>query len=1155
MTKEPFQRVEELFRAAVHLEASRRAEFLQEACAGNVQLQAKVERLLAEDAAPHGALRTDAIGRIVQLEAGRALNDAAGTASQGRNSVEDVPDDRLPKQIGKYTIVRAIGRGGMGVVYEAVQDRPCRTVALKVLRHGIAMGSSLRRFEYESQVLAQLRHSGIAQVYEAGTHRDDGGIVPYFAMEYMAGARSLTDYAHDTELTARARLALFASVCIAVHHGHQKGIIHRDLKPSNILVGPDGESKIIDFGVARSTDSDLAITTMQTDLGALVGTLQYMSPEQCDADPHNIDIRSDVYALGVVLYELLCGRLPYDITRVAIHEATRIIREEQPARLSTVNKTLRGDVDTIVLKALEKERDQRYASALELAEDIRRYLNDEPLTARPPSAAYRMRKFVRRNRVLVGGTAAVLLALVAGLVASTLFAIKTGRAERDSRQHQYVANIKAAEYALSLNDVAAAERQLDDAPSDERNWEWRYLRSAIDTSLLALEGHDEPVFVVAFSEDGARLVSVAEDGTVCIWDIATGSELRRRRYGNGVAQVSALSHDGSLVAIAVDDETVSVWDTSAEDAPVDLPVRTLHTCTEEGIAFSPDNSRLAVGSPTGLITLWSIPEGEQVGVLKGHHGRVGSLAFSPDGSQLASGGFHERDMTVRVWSVSAGEELGRMDGHRGGIYAVAFGPDGTRLASASQDNTVRLWDLVERVEITESLTHADDVISVAFSPDGNRLATATARGTVGVWSATNGNRLTVLRGHQDYVRSLAFGPDGALLASASGDRSVRVWDGSGDGAKLVLRGHSQSVSAVAFAPDGQYLASAAGDGRVAVWDLTTRELVATHRIVDHSAFQIRLSPDGCLAAWAQGDNAVHLWNWCEDRILPPIEGHTDAVGHVEFSPDGAHLASASADDTVRLWSVPAGQELATLTGHTDRVLSAEFSPNGRQVVTASADQTVRLWSVRDGSEKWRGKGGKGGHAVFTHDGTAVISFGGSAPVTLRDAATGEELQVLADTQRSAVAVSPNGTRFASILPDRDLHLLDARTGQELLHLRGHDSERVRAIAFSPDGTRVASGGHDQTVQIWDTVPYRLRLVQRKAVLVADKGDFDEAERLYRQALHGLCDVLGTSHPGTLSARKGLVESLIAQDKFREGNSSATCNAWRLKCECTCALGG
>ncbi|MHC4216998.1 MAG: serine/threonine protein kinase [Planctomycetota bacterium] len=413
MSQDRFDEARELFQAALDVPRDQRAGFLDERCGEDAELRSEVEALLAHDAATDVFMQTPA---AQQALADPAWSETAEPPLSGR-------------RIGSYELRGVIASGGMGTVYEAVQDNPHRLVALKVLRRGVASRSALRRFKHEAEILGRLRHPNIAQVHEAGTFDEGEGAQPYFAMELIKGRR-LLEYAEARGLGTRQRLELLVKVCDAVQHAHLKGVIHRDLKPDNILVDDYGEPKILDFGVARATDSDLQVTTIRTDVGELIGTVPYMSPEQVAGDPGDLDVRSDVYALGVVLYELLTGRLPHDLRDKTIPEAVRIIGEQDPTRLSTVDRSFRGDLDTIVAKTLEKEKDRRYQSARDLADDVRHYLSDEPIVARPASTFYQLRKFARRNKTLVGGVAAVFVVLVAGIIGIGI-ALAQARREAD----------------------------------------------------------------------------------------------------------------------------------------------------------------------------------------------------------------------------------------------------------------------------------------------------------------------------------------------------------------------------------------------------------------------------------------------------------------------------------------------------------------------------------------------------------------------------------------------------------------------------------------------------------------------------------------------------------------------------------------------------
>jgi eukaryotic-like serine/threonine-protein kinase len=428
MALERWQQVAEAFEAALEVNPEQRSVFLAKLNSDDPSLGSEVEALLAEDA----------------LQSKTAPNPIAVATLAGR-------------RIGGYLLVRVIGEGGMGVVFEAEQGQLHRTVALKVIKPGFANAELLRRFERESQVLARLQHPGIAQIYEAGAADAGFGPQPYFAMEFIHGV-PLREYVDSHQLLTRQRMELMAKVCDAVEHAHQRGIIHRDLKPGNILVDEAGQPKILDFGVARLTDSDVQ-ATRQTDVGQLIGTLAYMSPEQVTADPLELDPRSDVYALGVILYELLANRLPIQLSQ-QLPEAVRAIREEDPTKLSSISRAYRGDVETMVAKALEKDKVRRYSSAAELATDLRRYLANEPIMARPASATYQLQKFARRHKALVMATAAVFAVLVAGVIVSTTEAVKARRAEQTSQAvNDFLQNDLLAQ--ASANKQASPTRKPD----------------------------------------------------------------------------------------------------------------------------------------------------------------------------------------------------------------------------------------------------------------------------------------------------------------------------------------------------------------------------------------------------------------------------------------------------------------------------------------------------------------------------------------------------------------------------------------------------------------------------------------------------------------------------------------------------------------------
>ena len=572
-----FDRVQRLFDQAVELPPERRAAFLRDACPGDTDLRVEVEALLACDASDADLPRSPLA---------RELETAARPP-------------RAPERIGHYRVVGLLGEGGMGAVYQAEQDNPRRPVALKVIRPGLVSPPLLKRFAQEAQILGRMRHPGIAQIYEAGL-ADDGS--PFFALEFVRGL-PLDEYARRQQLGTAARLELLAKVCDAVQHAHDQGIIHRDLKPGNILVDEAGQPKVLDFGVARSAD-DLRSSADRTRTGQLVGTLSYMSPEQVAGDPAALDARSDVYTLGVILFELLAGRLPYLLENLPLPEAALVIREREPARLGSTDAAFRGDVETIVGKALEKDKARRYASAGDLAADLSAHLRNEPIRARPPSALYQLGKFARRHRALVGGVLGIFAALLLGTITSILFAIRAERnaraaldEKREAQVQAYQARLAAAVAALTAHDVAAAARQLDAVPEDLRDtWEWRHLRSRLDDSSSVITLPAEGAGLLTGAPDRLRAWAVTGAG-LRVTDLEGGEHrslpisIEHRRFVT-VAQ----TRRGLRVAAWVGD---AAFDLLGETGQVLCRVAVPGAKGPWPVAVSPDGTRLACIRPDG----------------------------------------------------------------------------------------------------------------------------------------------------------------------------------------------------------------------------------------------------------------------------------------------------------------------------------------------------------------------------------------------------------------------------------------------------------------------------------------------------------------------------------------------------------------------------
>jgi WD40 repeat protein/serine/threonine protein kinase len=1128
-------REETIFNAAVQiLDSAERSAYLAATCEGDSLLRERIEKLVAADGDKF--FEQPLVSPAVAMS--NALLESASLASGSGNS--NVASEAAGDFIGRYKLMEKIGEGGGGVVYVAQQEEPVRRrVALKVIKLGMDTRSVVARFEAERQALALMDHPNIAKVLDAGATETGR---PYFVMELVRGIK-ITDYCDQQSLPTAQRLELFIQVCRAVQHAHQKGIIHRDLKPSNILVTVnDGVPvpKVIDFGIAKATQGELTAKTVYTQFQQFIGTPAYMSPEQAEMTSVDIDTRADIYGLGVLLYELLTGKTPFEakeLLKAGLDELRRTIREREPVRPSTRLSTMaagdlrttaqhcrtepvklihfvRGDLDWIVMKCLEKDRARRYETANGLAADLKRHLDNEPVVARPPSAAYRLQKAWRRNKVAFTAAAAVVAALVVGITLSTWQAIDASRARHTEREQRLAAQTERdkaqaaqrqaeraqatvksvrleAEHQLYLERINLAQqdweqnnigrlRQLLEETRDYpgRGFEWYYLQAQTHLALKTLQGHLEQVASVAFSPDGQRVVTGSWDGTAKVWDADSGKDLLTLKSNSEGIRGVAFSPDGTRIVTGSDDQTATVWDAATGNERFTL---TGHTNHVKSVAFSPDGRRIVTGGDDRTAIVWDAVTGRKILTLRGHKEMINSVAFSPDGQRIVTCSW---DRTVRVWDAGNGQELLTIEGPNASLWCVAYSPDGRRIVAGSGDHSAWVWDAANGTNRLTLKGHSGGIRSVAFSPNGQRILTGSADKTARVWDASSGSELLTLKGHSASVESVAFSPDGQQIVTGSADQTARIWEPAGAVGPLTLKGHSNDVFSVSFSPNGQRIVTASWDGTVRVWDGTRgKELlsltnhgieipsaVTTLYIAGHSArvYSAAYSPDGQRIVTGSSHGTAKVWEAASGLELLTLTGHIDWILSVAFSPDGQHIATASVDQTAKVWDVTRGTNLFTLNGHVI-VTSVAFSPDGRRIVTGNNDGTAKVWDAASGLELVTLKGHNESiwPVAFSPDGQRIVTGNIDNTANVWDSANGTNLLTLRghNDRVLGVAFSPDGRRIVTGSDDGTAKVWEAASGQELLTLKGH-SAGVTSVAFSPDGQRIVTGSRDQTVKVW-----------------------------------------------------------------------------------------
>jgi WD40 repeat protein len=1008
--------------------------------------------------------------------------------------------------LGGFVVVRLVGRGGMGVVYEARQIAPPRTVALKVIRAGLLTPATLRRFEQEARVLARLQHPHVAQIHASSSFASARGPLPFIVMELVAEGRAITEHFTTAAAPIRTRVTAFHKACAAVAHGHAKGVIHRDIKPGNILVDEAGMPKVIDFGVARPLDPD-ATTAGGTSTGDVVGTLRYMSPEQLGAAADGIDARTDVYALGLVLHELVTGALPYELRGKTPLEAARILDGRTAASTAAVERAVRAEgrrgggdgrsLAAIVAKCLEPRPSDRYSTAAELEADVGRWLAGDPVLARPLTAGETLMRLARRHRaaaVATGVIASAVVVAAAGMTALALRAesqrrlaearrLEADRRTAEAREQLYVSHVLLAAEARDRDNLAAAGRLLAEArglataAGTRHPVELDCLAATLDESSAVLPGAGGTVTAVGWSPDGRRLAAGAADGTVRITDVPpTAAEPIVLAGHDGEVWDVAFSPDGRQVATASADGTVRVYDSGSGRQVALLEA---HGGPVYAVAFSPDGTRLATASRDRTVRLWEPGSWREEAVLAGHAGTVYGAAFDGGGRLLATA---SQDGTVRIWDVATGRTQAVLEGHGDRVFGVAFSPDGRRVASGSADGTARVWDAASGASIA-ICRHPFRVNAVAFVEDGERIATASGDGLLRVWDAAAGREAVRLRGHAGRLWSLAVAPRTARAATGADDGTMRIWD-LGAGAGPVVRG-AERMLAVAVAADGGAIAIGTAGGQVLECDAATFVPRETLDAGGGRVNAVAYAADGRTLAAAGDDGRVRLWSRPGSPEPAVIEPHARRVYSVAFSADGARLVTAAEDRTARVWDRALPSPLTPPLRHPGRVFCAVFAPDGRLVATACEDRVARLWDVAAGEEVGRCTGHEAAvnWVAFAPQGGRMATASSDGTVRLWSVPDCRPLSVLTGPARQVwkVAFSSDGARVAAVSADGTAQLWDAASGRAVATLRGH-GDQVWGVAFPPDGRSLLTASWDGTARLWGVSP--AEIARRRAAVSA-----------------------------------------------------------------------
>jgi WD40 repeat protein/serine/threonine protein kinase len=988
------ERAAEIFLALSGVPLEQHAQLLVEKCGDDPAVRAEVERLIASLQLPDSFLDTTDF-RAPSAEAD--LMPSTGTL------------------VGDFIVTRQIGSGGTGVVYLAHQRHPPRVVALKVLRREFMASTIQRRFEIEAELLAQLQHPGIAHVYAANP--GDATTPPYIAMELVEGP-ALTEFAESRRLGVRDRVELLARVSDAVQHAHQRGIIHRDLKPGNILVTTDGQPKVLDFGVARTVGAQVLLTTVETETGQLLGTLAYMSPEQVAAAPDAIDTRTDIHALGVILFRLLTGRLPFGHDDPPLPELARRILSDDPPRLGTIDPSLRGDLEVIVARAMAKERDRRYASAAALANDLRRYLGGQPISASADSTWYTLRRQLGRYRLALGLSAAAGVAL-AGL--ATYANVK-----RVEAQNQLAtSNLERARLLSVTGNLPVAEelawRELFRKP-DSRQAQWTlwevYSR---EPSLWTTVPHVGGTLTVRFSPNSRLLLTAGQlDGFIHLLDVESGQVVRTLTATPQVGTRRAFfTPDGASVVAGSIDGTLRVWDVQTGALRREIP-KVVSSLVD--LAIADGGARAVTVAPAGILQVWSLVTGQ----------------LEADFSTLTPG-----------------------------VMAAATDPTGTLLLAGARDGVVTAIDMARRAKLWQAHAHRNEAISVSVGPNGRVVASGGTDTLVQLRDGATGQLLRTIASENGTVRNLAFDRSGTKLAAA-GQWRTKLWDLSDPSIPPRDFGGGDGTTDLDIHPGMRFMATCRAPERVRLWDLTADPSTDRWRAHTGGVTGIAVGADGTTVFSGGVDGKLSIWK--AGQSTPRLSDTTGGrIGQLALSDDKRWLVSSGHPGTAAVWDGRDGRRLAELRDPGSS-RAAVFANGDRQIVIGDHRGQLAIWDWTGGAARKARQiespqagevlalASHGSHHFIGHRETLVV---------MRDTSSGREIRRLTPSASPfSLAVTPDGRTLAAGTWPGLVDIWDVGTGRKRQTLKG-PTAFITALDVSADGHLAALSSRDGSVRLWD----------------------------------------------------------------------------------------